>query len=54
MTTRHLTIAIEAEERPRRYTPWENAGGPNECEHGYAEGIPCERCDVDAERKAAR
>lgn len=24
--------------------PWERAGGPGECPHGYAEGIPCRRC----------
>jgi hypothetical protein len=23
---------------------WANAGGPNECEHGYAEGIKCPTC----------
>lgn len=23
---------------------WENAGGPNECEHGYAAGVPCPDC----------
>jgi protein gp37 len=27
-----------------RFVPWANAGGPNECEHGYAAGIPCVRC----------
>lgn len=31
---------------PKTYTPWKNAGGPNECPHGYAEGIPCPRCDA--------
>lgn len=24
--------------------PWSNAGGPNECAHGYAQGIPCPLC----------
>ncbi len=24
---------------------WFYAGGPNECEHGYAEGIPCPKCE---------
>lgn len=24
--------------------PWESAGGPNECEHGYAAGIMCPAC----------
>lgn len=27
--------------------PWENAGGPDECEHGYARGIPCPRCGTE-------
>jgi protein gp37 len=26
------------------FIPWECAGGPNECEHGYAAGIPCPKC----------
>lgn len=29
---------------PKRYIPWANAGGPNECKHGYAAGIPCPDC----------
>jgi hypothetical protein len=24
---------------------WANSGGPDECEHGYAKGIPCPKCD---------
>ena len=32
---------------PKTYLPWENAGGPNECRHGYAEGIDCPRCDEE-------
>lgn len=27
------------------YMNWHNAGGPNECIHGYADGIPCAECD---------
>lgn len=27
-----------------RFIPWANAGGPNECSHGYAAGIPCPDC----------
>ena len=27
------------------YLDWANAGGPNECTHGRAEGIPCPKCD---------
>jgi hypothetical protein len=37
---KRLTRLIE-----NKYVPWTNAGGPNECEHGYATGIPCRRCD---------
>lgn len=32
---------------PRMYLHWSQAGGPNECEHGYAEGIPCPKCDAN-------
>lgn len=28
-----------------KYMAWEWAGGPNECSHGYAAGIPCRQCD---------
>ncbi len=28
------------------YLRWELAGGPNECAHGYAAGIPCPKCDL--------
>jgi hypothetical protein len=31
-----------------RYLPWPRAGGPNECAHGYAAGIPCPDCDTIA------
>lgn len=27
-----------------KYIPWQNAGGPNECAHGYAASIPCPDC----------
>lgn len=27
-----------------RFISWHSAGGPNECEHGYAAGIPCPHC----------
>jgi hypothetical protein len=36
-----------AETNEKSYIPWANAGGPNECEHGYAAGIPCPKCPVD-------
>lgn len=29
----------------KKYLPWAEAGGPDECEHGYAAGIPCPKCD---------
>ena len=29
------------------YLHWSEAGGQNECEHGYAEGIPCPNCDAN-------
>lgn len=32
------------------YLRWEYAGGPNECAHGYAEGIACPRCDAAGRR----
>jgi hypothetical protein len=28
----------------KQYIPWANAGGPNECKHGYAAGIACPEC----------
>lgn len=40
---------VEGREAPRRYLPWANAGGPNECAHGYAAGIPCPSCDATVE-----
>ncbi len=38
---------LEAADRMVRgkYVPWTNAGGPNECRHGRADGIPCYECD---------
>ena len=27
------------------YTPWVDAGGIDECEHGFARGIACRKCD---------
>lgn len=27
-----------------RFISWHSAGGPNECKHGYAAGIPCPDC----------
>ena len=43
-----LRTALEAHQRLREgnYLPWHNAGGPDECKHGYADGIPCPHCDV--------
>ncbi len=31
--------------RSDNYVSWANAGGPNECKHGYAAGVPCFDCD---------
>ena len=38
---------LEASDRliSYQYFGWQNAGGPNECKHGIAEGIYCKRCD---------
>lgn len=30
--------------------PWELAGGPDECAHGYAAGVPCLRCELQRVR----
>jgi hypothetical protein len=30
-----------------KYLAWTNAGGPYECKHGVAGGIPCNTCDRD-------
>jgi len=38
--------------QPKKYLDWGHAGGPNECRHGYAEGISCPSCD--AAEKAAK
>lgn len=27
------------------YIDWSSAGGPNECQHGVADRIPCAHCD---------
>jgi len=39
---------VSASERLRsyKYLPWEQAGGPEECQHGVAAGIPCRNCDA--------
>jgi hypothetical protein len=29
----------------KEYLPWQYAGGPNQCKHGYAAGIPCPDCN---------
>lgn len=36
----------------KAYHDWRICGGPNECKHGIAAGIPCERCDDETLRKA--
>lgn len=37
--------AAEERLRSHKYTDWGSAGGPNECQHGFAAGIPCRLCD---------
>jgi len=32
------------------YVPWDQAGGPEECAHGYAEGLACPECDRETVR----
>lgn len=34
-----------------RLIPWSDAGGPNECQHGYAAGISCPTCGPRNGRK---
>lgn len=43
--------SMQPPEQKPKYLDWANAGGPNECKHGYAKGIPCPQCDLahDAE-----
>lgn len=43
-----LAEALRAAKRLRdgKYLPWSNAGGVNDCAHGYGEGIPCPKCDA--------
>lgn len=47
MTEEQLREILERATRLRedRYLHWENAGGRIECEHGYAAGVACPRCD---------
>lgn len=47
MTEEQLREILERSTRLRedRYLHWENAGGRIECEHGYAAGVACPRCD---------
>lgn len=35
---------FDAPELAPMSVPWERAGGPDECEHGYAAGVPCPTC----------
>lgn len=36
---------VDLSEWLHKMIPWATAGGPNECAHGYAEGIPCPTCN---------
>jgi hypothetical protein len=37
----------------KSYLDWAYAGGPDECVHGCAKGIPCPQCDATAARARA-
>ncbi len=39
--------AAEGSGFPMSGVDWASAGGPNECAHGYAEGIACPGCDPE-------
>ena len=41
-----MTNSPGCPDNARPYQHWDISGGSNECEHGFAEGIPCWRCDV--------
>lgn len=45
MSDPKLALDMEQAVKPKKYLDWANAGGPNECIHGYAAGIPCPQCD---------
>lgn len=49
-----LREALKATQRlvDGKYLDWTNAGGPNECLHGYADGIPFRKCDIETVRAA--
>ncbi len=40
----HKVMRESLPPNPPVYMPWAESGGPNECEHGYAAGIPCPHC----------
>jgi hypothetical protein len=42
-----LRAGLEAADRIAnyQYVPWTNAGGVNECGHGYGDHTPCPKCD---------
>jgi len=45
-----MRSALEAAKRfiDDKYIPWANAGGVDDCKHGYGAGIPCRQCDRKA------
>lgn len=49
------TVAAALRLHSDHYLRWANTGGPDECTHGYAAGIPCRKCDIGLiiERAAA-
>jgi len=38
---------MKERDQPKKYLDWANAGGPNECAHGYAADIACPSCYRD-------
>lgn len=38
---------IDISPRQNTYEEWAKGGGPNECKHGIAAGIPCHECSKD-------
>lgn len=42
-----IVAALKAASRLAQndYVEWPIAGGPNECAHGFSEGVACEKCD---------
>jgi hypothetical protein len=48
VTQQAATIGLMDRLLKNKYMSWHLAGGPNECSHGFAEGIACRQCDLAA------